>query len=94
MHRAGPQLAAERKKHVLRETCKGRTIVQRRYKQAEMWGILRRGKQEFLWLLSCVMAFVGSGHEAVTEKIESKIFDWKSVGKEHACIIYMYTMYA
>jgi hypothetical protein len=36
------------------------------------------------------MAFVGSGHEVVKEKIESKIFVWKSVGKEHVCILYMY----
>jgi hypothetical protein len=80
------QLAAERKKHVVSETCQGRTIVQKRYKQEDMWGILRTGKQKFFWLLFCIMGFEGSGHEVVTEKIKSKIFVWNSVGKDHACM--------
>ena len=86
MNRAVLRLAAERKKHVLSETCEGRTTVQKRYKEADMWEILRTGKQKFLWFLFCIMVFEGSGHEVVTEKIKSKIFVWKSVGMEHACI--------
>ena len=81
MHRAVLQLAAERKKRVFSETCEERTIVQKRYKQAEKWGTLRAHNQTFLWFLFCIMAFEGSGHEVGTEKSKYKIFVWKSVGK-------------